>query len=354
MKLDLNKLIIAAEEHTIKSALEYINKLAITRVVLFAADSNGKICGAVNEGDIRRALLAGKGFENKISDCLNVNCKVLINGNDNNIEFVKAKELGVRFLPLINENKEIIKIIDTTEYLGFLPIEVVLMAGGRGERLNPLTEKVPKPLLKIGDKSIIDYNIDRLLKFGVKKFHVTLKYLGEAIQSHIEEKYGSSAEFNYIYEKDPRGTAGSLSELNGKVNSNILFMNCDLLTNINFSQLYQKFIELKSDLMVASIPYHVDVPYAVFEFNNNSEINNLTEKPRYVYETNAGIYLFKNQFLNLIPVEGKFDATDFLSVLIEKKKKVASFPLMGYWLDIGRHEDFEKAQRDILYLKFDE
>lgn len=354
MEQNLNKLIIPVEEHSIKSVLEYINKLAITQVVLFAIDAKHKLCGAINEGDIRRAMLAGKNFETKIAECLNKNCKTLKTDEDNQSNFIKAKNSGIRFLPLVNSKNEIEKIIDTNEYLGFLPLEVVLMAGGRGERLKPLTDTIPKPLLKIGDKAIIEYNIDRLLKYGVRKFHLTLRYMGEKIQQHIEEKYGSLAEFVFHYEIEPRGTAGSLSEIKSPEVQNILFMNCDLLTNIDFGQLYQNFIDQHSDLSVASINYHVDVPYAVFEFNNKSEIENLTEKPRYVYETNAGIYLLKYELLKLIPTKGKFDATDFLALLIEQKKKVTSYPLMGYWLDIGRHEDFEKAQRDISYLKFDE
>lgn len=349
-----SNLIIRTGDFTIKSALEYINQLGLTRVALFGTDSEGKLAGSITEGDIRRALLNGKNLNEGITECLHKNCKSLIQSSDNYSVFHLAKKAGIRFLPLIDQQKKIVKIIDTDEYLGYLPFDVVLMAGGKGERLMPLTEKTPKPLLQIGGKAIIDYNVERLLKFGISCFHVTLKHFGNQIEDHLKKRFGEYAEFVFIYEDEPRGTAGSLSEVKSKTGNSLLFMNCDLLTNIDYDKLYAKFVEDKSDLTVASIQYHVDLPYAVFEFDKNNSIEKLAEKPRYSYETNAGIYLLNPSILQFVPKTGRYDATTFMEDLIAKGKNVKSFPLTSYWLDIGRHDDFEKAQRDISYIKFDE
>jgi dTDP-glucose pyrophosphorylase/CBS domain-containing protein len=352
--MKFSELIIKSKDHTIKSVLEYINKLAISQVVLFAIDEHQKLIGTVNEGDIRRSMLNGNGFDSKIEICVNKNCRFLSVSADNFDVFNKSKEQGIRFLPMLDRENRILKIIDSSNYLDYVPFEVVLMAGGKGERLMPLTEKTPKPLLKVGEKAIIDYNVERLIKFGVERFHITLGYLGKQIEQHLNEKFGTQVSFEYYYENSPRGTAGSLSEIKISQPIPVLFMNCDLLTNIDYGDMFRKFISEKCDLMVASIEYHVEIPYAVFEFNSNNTIKNLSEKPKYTYETNAGIYLLNSSLLSGIPKEGKYDATDFLEELMKSGRNVKSFLLTNYWLDIGRHDDFNKAQRDVTYIKFDE
>jgi len=352
MNKDLSKLIIPVNGFTIREALGYINTLAMPRIALFVADENKKVLGALTEGDIRRAILAGKNLDENIAQCMNKNFTALFLGKDNHNTFERAKQNGIRFLPLVNANGILEKIIDTEAYYGFLPFKAVLMAGGKGERLMPLTEKTPKPLLKVGEKAIIDYNIERLLKFGITSFHITLRHLGKQIEEHIQRNFGSQAEFVFYYETEPRGTAGSLSEVKTEPGDSLLFMNCDLLTNIDFASMYEKFISDKCELLVASIQYHVDLPYAVFEFKDDDAIRNLAEKPRYSYEANAGIYLLKTEMLNVVPQHGKYDATDLLAQLLKDGKNVKSFPLTGYWLDIGRPEDYTKAQHDIQYIHF--
>jgi NDP-sugar pyrophosphorylase family protein len=133
---------------------------------------------------------------------------------------------------------------------------------------------------------------------------------------------------------------------------NVLLMNSDLLTNIDYADVYKKFVELNADMLVATIPYHVDVPYAVMEINKNDEVQSFKEKPRYTYYSNAGIYIFKKELMSLIPKGEKFDATHFMEKIIASEKKLVSYPIYTYWLDIGRMDDYYKAQEDIKHLKF--
>jgi NDP-sugar pyrophosphorylase family protein len=225
------------------------------------------------------------------------------------------------------------------------------MAGGRGIRLKPLTDDTPKPLLKVGDKPILEHNINRLRLYGIDDFWITVKYLG----NQIEEYFGDGRERNitiqYIYEDDPMGTIGSVSKINNFNHDYVLVTNSDLLTNIDYEHFFLDFIKQEADFSVVTIPYSVDVPYAVLE-TNNGHILNFREKPTYTYYSNGGIYLMRKELLKLIPIEKHYNATDLMEALIKSGKKVISYPLAGYWLDIGKHEDYEKAQRDILNISF--
>jgi len=256
----------------------------------------------------------------------------------------------IKLVPLIDEEDRIIKVIDFNKVDTILPAEVVIMAGGRGERLMPLTDKTPKSLLRVGDKPILEINIDRLIRFGIDSFFITVKYRKEQIKDYFGNGDNKGIHITYIEESEPLGTIGSVSMINDLEHENILVMNSDLLTNIDFEDFYKKFIEEEADMAVASIPYHIDLPYAVLE-TKGDQIHSFKEKPTYTYYSNAGIYLIKRKLLDLIPIKQHFNATDFMQELLEHKHKLIYYPILGYWLDIGRPEDFTKANEDIKHIK---
>ena len=226
------------------------------------------------------------------------------------------------------------------------------MAGGEGQRLRPLTQSTPKPLLRIGDKTIIEHNIERLMKYGVNKIHVSVRYLKEQIVEYLGngERWGISVE--YIIEDSPLGTIGALGQKEGFTSEYVLVMNSDLLTNIDFADFYTFFQNSEADFLIACIPFKVSVPYAVIEVDSDHNILSLQEKPMMTYFSNAGIYLFRREIADLIPRGQKLDATDLIENIISKGMKVKSYPLSNYWLDIGRMEDFKKAQEDIKHIIF--
>ena len=248
----------------------------------------------------------------------------------------------MKLVPILDEEDRIVDIINLEKYRTKLPVDAVLMAGGKGERLRPLTEKTPKPLIKIGDKCIIDYNVDCLLSYGLNHIFVTVNYLGEQLEEHFSMPR-DGVKINTIREPKYLGTIGSIKFVEKFYNDTILLMNSDLFTNIDYEDFYLHFKQNDADMSVAAIPYVVKVPYGVFNLEGR-DIKGVTEKPTISYYANAGIYLIKKERLELIPGNVFFNATDFMNLLIEKNYKVIRYPISGYWIDIGQRDELERAR----------
>ena len=216
------------------------------------------------------------------------------------------------------------------------------MAGGKGERLRPLTLETPKPLLKVGDKCIIDHNIDRLISYGVKHISVTVNYLKEQIEEHFRVPRGE-VKVQTVREPKFLGTIGSIKFVESFYNDTVLVMNSDLFTNINYEDFFLHFKEHDADMSVAAVPYSVQVPYGIFKIEDRRNITGLVEKPTYDYYANAGIYLIKKSALDLIPEDTFFNATDLIEALIAAGRKVIRFPLNGTWIDIGNPQEYKRA-----------
>ena len=326
---------------TIKEALVRLNQLSDDVLTLFVMEEK-KLVGTVTDGDIRRALIKDISLDVCITQIMHRNFKS-IKSNEKNIATIREiKQLGIQLLPCINDAGELLKIYDLKKRKSFLPINAILMAGGKGERLRPLTEKTPKPLLPVGNKTIIDYNVDNLITYGVEDIYVTTNYLAEQIEQHFE-KERQGIKITCVREQKYLGTIASVKFVPNLKHDDILVMNSDLFTNIDFEDFYCNFIEKQADMLVAAIPYSINIPYGIFDLEE-SHIKGIKEKPTYAYYANAGIYLIKRELLELIP-EGEFyNATDFIEMLISKNKKVDRYPLVGYWIDIGKHDEYKRAQ----------
>ena len=256
-------------------------------------------------------------------------------------EIKRQRELKMRLVPILDKEMHIIDIINLEKYQSRLPIDAVLMAGGKGERLRPLTEKTPKPLLPVGGKAIIDHNIDRLISYGVKHINVTVNYLGEQLEEHFKEPRGE-VQVQTVREPKFLGTIGSVRFVKEYYNDTVLVMNSDLFTNINYEDFFLHFKEHNAEMSVAAVPYTVSVPYGIFDLDGRN-IQGLIEKPTYNYYANAGIYLIKRSALDEIPDDTFFNATDLIEKLIGEGKKVIRFPLNGTWIDIGNPQEYQKA-----------
>lgn len=339
------------ENESVRAALAKLDKLA-SDAILFVVSQNKKLIGSLTDGDLRRGFIRNLNFDDSILAFIQKNPISIDRKNYTLKELEDYRRKNYKIIPILDEEGVIIDLLNFRIQQTIIPTDVVLMAGGEGKRLMPLTEKTPKPLLKVGDKPIIEYNIDRLLHFGIKNIKLSINYLGEQLVEYFGDGRCKNAKISYVKENKPLGTIGSILLVDEFDHDDILVMNSDLLTNIDFADFYSTFKEADADMAVATTSYHVDVPYAVLEVDAKNLAISLKEKPRYTYYSNAGIYLLKKEVLEVIPKGKFFDITDLMSALIEMKRNLITYPITGYWLDIGKPEDFKKAQEDIKHLKF--
>ena len=340
---------IAHIDLSIREALQKLDELA-SDAILFLVDDNNQLLGSLTDGDLRRGFIKKLGLEGHLSQFMQSNLKYIQQSKYNLKEIIALRERFFTIFPVVNAQMQIINVVNFRNKKSYLPVDALIMAGGRGERLKPLTDTTPKPLLKVGEKPIIEHNIDRLNTYGIDDIWISLRYLGQQLVDYLKDGSEKSLRINYVWEENALGTAGALALVKGFIHDHVLMMNSDLLTNIDFEDLYIFFEEQQADFVVACIPYQVNVPYAVME-TKDKIVTGLKEKPTYTHYSNAGIYLMKKTVIDLIPKNQAFNATDLMEQLIEQNKKVVAYPLVGYWLDIGQMEDFNKAQIDINYLK---
>lgn len=334
---------------TLLEALSILNSLAPEPLVLFVLDDAYRMVGTLTDGDSRRALIDGASVKDKVQRIMHQGFNYLkVEELDNVKEIKRQKELKMKLVPVLDRDMHIVEIINLEKYQTRLPIDAVLMAGGKGERLRPLTEKTPKPLLPVGGKAIIDHNIDRLISFGVKHINVTVNYLGEQLIEHFDEPRGE-IKVETVREPKYLGTIGSVRFVKEFYNDSILVMNSDLFTNINYEDFYLHFKEHNAEMSVAAVPYTVSIPYGIFDLDGR-DIYGLIEKPTYNYYANAGIYLLKKSILEEIPEDTFFNATDLIEKLINEGKKVIRFPLNGTWIDIGNPQEYQKANELVKHL----
>ncbi|WP_299125681.1 nucleotidyltransferase family protein [uncultured Tenacibaculum sp.] len=339
------------DSSTIKEALLKLDILA-KDAILFIVNKNQELIGSLTDGDVRRGLLKGITIDNVVTDIIQSNPKFIRKGEYDIEKIIKYREENYKVLPVIDKKGVVSNVVNFRVLRSYLPVDAVIMAGGRGSRLQPLTNDTPKPLLKVGDKAIMEHNVDRLALYGIDDYWFSVKYLGEQIESFFGNGENKNLSINYVWEDEPLGTVGAVSKIDDFKHDYVLLTNSDILTNLDYEQFYLDFIEKDADFSLVSIPYHVNIPYAVLEKGNDGCVTNFKEKPTYTYYSNGGIYLMKRSVLDYIPKNQFFNATDLMEKLIEENKKIISYPLAGYWLDVGKHEDFKKAQEDIKKIKF--
>jgi len=347
----MHKEYIIKNTATVLDALEKISKLAsfTNSLVLFVVNNKDQVIGSLTDGDIRRALIKGMTTNGSVEKIMRKQFYFI----DDIKDYKKIKEFkkqNLRVIPYITKNKKIIEFIDLQKLKSILPVDAVIMAGGKGVRLSPYTIDKPKPMLELDGKPIIANNIDRLILFGIKNFYISVSHLKEQIKNYVNKNY-KDINIEFVEEIKPLGTIGSLSLIKKIINDDILVMNADILTNIDFEDFFINYKDHKDDMSVATFNTRVDIPYAVLE-TDGKHITSFVEKPSYTYYSNAGIYIFNKKYVKLIPYNEYFDAIDLINTLIKNKKQVSHFPIRGYWLDIGNVQNYLKAQDDIKYVRF--
>lgn len=330
---------------TIKEALEIIDKGSMQ--IALVVDENDKLLGTITDGDIRRGLLKGLDLNSSIEDII-FKTPTIAKISDTKEDILKiALDKKLHQIPIIDEDgkilgiKEIEELIKPKEKLN----KVVLMVGGLGTRLRPLTENTPKPMLKVGDKPILQTIVEKFAEYGYKNFVMCVNYKSNIIQDYFRDGSSFGVNIEYILENQRMGTAGALSLLKDKPTDPFFVMNGDLLTNINFEHLHDYHLSNSSIGTMCVREYDFQVPYGVVNIEDN-KILSIEEKPTHKFFVSAGIYMLSPKVLEYIPQNQFYDMPTLFEKLISLNENTISFPLREYWLDIGRIEEYKKANEE--------
>lgn len=333
---------------TIKEAMLLLDRYG-KRVVL-VVNGQEQLLGTVTDGDIRRAFLSGLNFEASLAEIMNSDpvtaCHLDAKQTIHHLMYQK----GIMAIPVLDQDRKIVRLetIDDTQTRFHAPTDVVLMAGGFGKRLHPLTQDIPKPMLPLGKKPILENIIEEFVGQGFNNFYISLHYKSNIIQDYFGDGQNFSANIHYVEESTPLGTAGALQYLRKKLTSPFILMNADLLVKIPFEELLQFHLSKKSICTMCVKEYTHQVPFGVVDITNE-RISGLLEKPAYQYFINAGIYCLDEQIFNFIEDGHYMDMPQVLKKAIAAGHQVSAFPIMyEYWTDIGSIGDYEKAQRELV------
>jgi len=326
----------------IVNAIELIDTTALQ--IALVVDKNNRLVGTVTDGDIRRGILRNISLEEPVQRIMNPRPTFAKVHDSREIITAIMKLKKLQHIPVVDDDGCIINLESWTDIFQSYNYDnwVVLMAGGQGSRLRPLTEECPKPMLKVGTKPILETILGNFIAYGFHRFYISVNYKAEMIESYFGDGSNWGVEIRYIHEEQAMGTAGSLSLLPEKASKSIVVMNGDLLTKVNFQQLLDFHREHQAQGTMCVREYDFQVPYGVAKMEKH-HITRIDEKPMQRFFVNAGIYVLEPEVLELIPKDTSFDMPDLFNKLIQYNCETAGFPIREYWIDIGRMTDFERA-----------
>ena len=354
MKNHLIKKIISDKKYIVKSntslkhVLQKFNKQS--NKIIFILKKK-KLIGSITDGDIRRKFIKNMSVNDDLDKFYNKKPLFLEIEKENQKQKINyAKKNYIQIIPVVSKNKN---------YLGFVKIkdlikernliskkfDIVIMAGGFGKRLLPITKKIPKPLIKIGRKPVINTLIERFRGKNIDKIYLILHYKANLIRKHVLESFPDlKNKFEFIIEKKPLDTAGGLKLINSKKSSKTyMLINSDIVTNINFDDFYNFYKNTNADLAACTTKNEITIPFGVLKINNK-RIKNITEKPIFNFWINSGIYFLNQSIINLIKKNEKISAVELMKRSIKKKKRIMYYPIYENWIDIGSHSDLVKAK----------
>jgi len=335
--------ILVAPETSILDAVKAIESGALQ--IALVVDGGRRLVGTVTDGDVRRGLLRGVGMEQPVSQVMNAKPHTVPDRTSRDDVLALMRQLSINQVPVVDAAGRVLRL----EWLGRLiqtPSEetwVVLMAGGLGARLRPLTEAVPKPLLPVGGRPLLETTVRNLASQGYRRIFLSVNYMAQQFRDHFGDGSAFGAEIVYLDETKPLGTAGSLSLLPERPKGPMIVMNGDLLTSVNFGQLVSFHREQAAIASMCVREYSFQVPYGVVR-TEGTRLLGITEKPHQTYFVNAGIYVVSPEALDLIPADARFDMSQLFDRVIAAGFEAAAFPLREYWVDIGRFDDLERAR----------
>jgi dTDP-glucose pyrophosphorylase len=323
---------------------------ASRRRIAIVLDELGRVIGTLTDGDVRRCLLAGGTLQTPVSRAMNPNPVVGDVNSTHGYLIDLLRGANVTALPLVDAAGVFQRVVHFTDLGHEEPIDdargfafAVVMAGGEGTRLRPMTHDIPKPMLEIGGMPMLARQIERLARAGIKRVYLSVNYLAHVIEEHFRDGADFGIEIRYLREQERLGTAGALSLLPERPESPMLVMNGDILTTSDFGSLFAFHRSYGADITVAAVDYRVNIPYGVVQADG-AFVTGLTEKPSQRFLCNAGIYAISPGLLNLLHESTYQDITDLIQRCLQQGVRVAVFPVHEYWSDVGTPDDLDRAR----------
>ncbi|OEU63434.1 MAG: hypothetical protein BBJ57_08305 [Desulfobacterales bacterium PC51MH44] len=339
---------------TIKEAMEALDKTA--EKVLLVVDENKVLIGSLTDGDIRRYILKGRDLTSVIEDAYKPN-PVFVFQEDFDQEKIKAVFLKnkIDVIPILDQNRKVINFITWEKAFGNnrkpvnqkLDTPVVIMAGGRGTRLEPFTKVLPKPLLPVGEKPVIDHIIDRFRDYGASEFYLTIHHMAKILRAYFEEK-NPDYSIGFAEEDEPRGTAGSLTLLKDKLNRPFFVSNCDIIIEADYADIFRFHTNNNYDITLVASAKQYNIPYGICELNGSGSLERIQEKPEYSFLVNTGLYVLNPAVLELIPENQLFHITHLMDKVKENNGTIGVYPVSEKaWIDVGQWAEYRKALKVI-------
>ncbi|MFH1310455.1 MAG: nucleotidyltransferase family protein [Candidatus Omnitrophota bacterium] len=339
---------------TIKEAMEVLNETA--EKVLLVVDEKESLIGSLTDGDIRRYILKGCDLNDVIEKVYNSN-PVFVYARD--LEQEKIKQIflqnKVDLIPVVASNRKVIDFITWKKVFGTgrspenqkLDVPVVIMAGGGGTRLEPFTKVLPKSLIPIGEKPVIDHIIERFRAYGINEFYLTVHHMSKIIRAYFEEKEPDYS-IEFAQEKEPRGTAGSLKLLSHKLNKPFFVSNCDVIIKTNYADFYRAHVKNNYDITLVASAKEFNIPYGICELNGGGSLKRIQEKPKYNFLVNTGLYILNPAVIELIPDDEVFHITHLMDKVRENNGTIGVYPVSeNSWIDVGQWTEYRMALKAI-------
>ena len=339
------KKITVRPETRIREVMEVMNSGA--HQIVLVTNNDDILIATVTDGDVRRGLLKGLDLTAPVSEVMNRDPMTLIEGTSDETAWKLMREHKLGQIPIVDSKGRLVSVILRNGRIENKACSnrVILMAGGLGVRLHPLTEKMPKPMLSVGDKPLLERIITRFKGQGFRRFTLSLNYLGHVIKDHFGDGATFGAQVDYIEETTRMGTGGALSILPKRPEEPFIVMNGDILTTVSFSKILEFHNKTNSIVTICTRDFNLQVPYGVLNTEGNTLVS-MEEKPVHKYLINAGIYALSPVIFEFIHNEESLDLPDLIERVRDAGHRVSVFPINGYWMDIGNHQDLERARAD--------
>lgn len=336
---------LISPDTSLAKAIEIIDQTGLQ--IALVIDQERHLIGTVTDGDVRRAILRHMTLNQPVIKAMNSNPSYVCSeqARENAVLIMKQKKL--RQIPVLNRDKQVIGL-EIADDLIHLPVRsnwVILMAGGMGKRLQPLTDACPKPLLKVGDKPVLETILESFIEQGFKRFYISVNYMAHMIMDYFGDGSKWAVEIVYLNEPYPLGTAGPLAMLPVKPQEPVLLMNGDVLTKVNYRKLLEFHVENMTSATMCIKQQYNQIPYGVVKIYNN-RLQQIIEKPSQHIFVNAGLYIFNPEILSYVPRGKRCDIPDLFKLLLDEGKEIAVFPIREYWIDIGRFDEYERANHE--------
>ena len=346
--IDKIKEVCISQEASIISALKLMDAI---RHKLLIVIKDEKFYSLLSIGDIQRAIIKGVDMNSPISTILREKTTVASVNDDMKVVKATMKERSNEFMPIIDDDNNLVDVIFWEDLFESQPsprksnlnLPVIIMAGGQGSRLRPLTNILPKPLIPIGEQTMMEDIMDRFVNCGCKRFYISVNYKADTIKRYFDNLEGKSYEISFFQENKPLGTAGSLHLLNGQINSTFFVSNCDIIIDDDYSEILKYHRVNKNEITVVAAIKNISIPYGTLETKEGGLLADIKEKPNYTFKINTGMYILEPHLINEIPVDEFYHITFLIEKLMKQGRRVGVYPINeGSWIDVGNWDEYLK------------